>query len=156
MPNLLTHALAYAGHREVKGTRSNPIILDMIRDIFPTWGDDSTLAWCSCFINTCAVSMCYEDIMHLRHPGLARGWLNVGLSIERKDLKVGDLVIFDRGAGKGHVGFFLCDHGAAGIEVFGGNQGNAITMSRYKMPLLGGRRLRPIEEVETDYATLTA
>jgi uncharacterized protein (TIGR02594 family) len=144
---LLLHALAYAGQREIPGAASNLIIIDMIRDIFPKWKDDTTLAWCSCFINTCAVSMCYENTMYQKHPGLARGWMKVGTHIEREDLKVGDIVIFDRGKGRGHVGFFLCDHGPDGIEVFGGNQGNAITQSRYKMPFLGGRRLRLLDEV---------
>ncbi|MEM9527761.1 MAG: hypothetical protein AAGA31_14195 [Bacteroidota bacterium] len=140
---LLTHALAYAGLREVKGPKSDPFILDMIHTVFPGWRDDSTIAWCSCCMNAWAVSMCYENTMHLKHPGLARGWLEVGEVIERKDLKVGDLVIFDRGPGKGHVGFFLRDHGTH-ITVFGGNQGNAITQSDYRLPFLGGRRLRPV------------
>jgi uncharacterized protein (TIGR02594 family) len=141
MTDLLLHALAYANIREVSGRGSNPIILDMILDIFPGWKDDTTLAWCSCFMNTVAVSMCYENTTQQKHPGLARGWLAVGIPVDRKDLKVGDVVIFNRGKGKGHVGFFLRDHGTH-ITVFGGNQGNAVTISDYSLPFLGGRRLR--------------
>ena len=146
MTPLLENALPYAHQREVKGSGSNPIILDMIQDLFPGWRDDTTLAWCSCFINTVAVNVCYENTTHLKHPGLARGWLQVGQHIERKDLKLGDVVVFDRGKGKGHVGFFIADHGKH-ITVFGGNQGDAICMSDYRMPFLGGRRLRPLDEL---------
>jgi len=153
MHPLLANALPYAHQKEVPGSGSNPIILDMIKDIFPNWKDDTTLAWCSCFMNTVAVNVCYENTTHLKHPGLARGWLEVGEEIQRKDMKLGDVAIFDRGKGRGHVGFFIADHGTH-ITVFGGNQGDAIKMSDYRMPFLGGRRLRPLEEIETDYATL--
>lgn len=151
MKDLLLHALGYAHQREVKGPGSNVIILSMIRDIFPKWGDDSTLAWCSCFMNTCCVSMCYENTMHLKHPGLARGWLEVGTPVARKDLKIGDVVVFDRGKGMGHVGFFIADHGTH-ITVFGGNQADSVCLSDYKMPFLGGRRLRLLEDGEEQYA----
>ena len=105
-----------------------------------------------------SISMCYESTMNLPNPGLAREWLKVGEVIPRENLRVGDVVIFDRGGWKGHVGFFLADHGEH-ITVFGGNQGNAITISDYKLPFLGGRRLRTLEEmytIETDYSTITA
>ncbi|NJC24806.1 TIGR02594 family protein [Neolewinella antarctica] len=144
--SLLTHALSYAGNREVRGPKSNAAILDIInKGGFPNWKDDSTIAWCSCFVNAMALSVCMENTLATEHPGLARGWLKVGVVIPREELRVGDIVVFDRGGWKGHVGFFLADHGTH-ITVFGGNQGSAITVSDYKMPFLGGRRLRRTDD----------
>lgn len=142
---LIANAATYYGLEEKHGPDSEQVILDIIHRIFPGWRDDSSIAWCSLFMIEIAQNVGAEDTTHLKHPGLARGWLKVGQEIELEKLKFGDVVILTRGNpnnGKGHVGFFvnmLDDR----IYLLGGNQSNRVCVDDYDINrFLGGRRLR--------------
>ena len=147
--NLVYTAAQFIGLEEVDGPGSNPIILNWIREIFPGWRDDSTLAWCSVFMNIMARMCGLENVMRLSTPGLAQGWLRVGEPIELKDIQCGDVGIWRRGgpgSGKGHVGIILSRTGDY-LHVLGGNQSNGVRVSRYPLSsksceFLGARRLR--------------
>ena len=148
--SLLHNAASYLGHAEKKGASSNPIILDAVRVLFPEWDDDSTIAWCSCWMHLVAMNVCAENPAEAGHalPGLARSWLTVGEEVDTP--QPGDVAIFWRGsptARTGHVAIF-CNRIDDVIYVMGGNQANAITVSGYSAKrLLGYRRLRGLEEV---------
>jgi len=143
-PTILHNAASYLGHAEKKGPDSNPIILDAVRVLFPNWTDDSTIAWCSCFMHLIAMNVCAENPAEDGHqkPGLARSWLTVGEEVDTP--QPGDVAIFWRGspsAGTGHVAIY-CNRIDDVIYVMGGNQANAITVSGYSAKrLLGYRRL---------------
>lgn len=100
-------------------------------------------------------------------------FLNVGESINFKDendnltlenAKKGDIVVLSRGKG-GHVGFFYGNEidPSTGVEmvlVFGGNQNDAVNISRYpKRRLAGVQRvsasLLPLEEMELISKTMS-
>lgn len=141
-------ALSFAGIREIAGKDSHPTILAFIRKFMPKWDDDSTIAWCSIFMNVVAVASCLENTVDLK-PMVAQEWLKVGEPVALEDLRVGDVVIFWRGSPtgwQGHVALFLRRNGNY-LTVFGGNQGNAVTMSDYSVTRFkGGRRLRPLPD----------
>ena len=145
---LMLNAASYFGYQEKPGPGSDPLILSIIRRVFPEWKDDSTVAWCSLFMIEIAQNVCAENTMHLKHPGLARGWLEVGEEIDLDKLRYGDVVILTRGApnnGNGHVGFFYNRIGDR-IYLLGGNQNNRVCIADYAASrFLGGRRLRPEE-----------
>ena len=144
-------AWSFAGVREITGPKSHPEIIAFIRKYQPNWDDDSTIAWCSIFMNVIAVSCCLENTEHLR-PMVARDWLKVGEPVALDDLQVGDVVIFWRGTPdgwQGHVTFYLRRNGDV-LTCFGGNQSNAIQQSNYAVSrFLGGRRLRPLDQLRS-------
>ena len=148
-PTLLYNALSYAGHREIDGPGSNPIILDAVRVLFPNWKDDSSIAWCSCWMHLIAENNCLENPAANGHPtpGMAKSWLTVGEKIDNP--LPGDVAIFWRGspsAGTGHVALY-CNRIGSEVFVFGGNQSNAITLSAYSVNrLIGFRRLREVNQ----------
>lgn len=143
---LLRNAAGYLGITEVAGRHSDPTILAMIRELFPTANDDSTVPWCSVFMNVVARNECAENPIDLGHkfPGMARSWLDVGEIIETP--RPGDVVILWRGSPsspKGHVGLY-CNTVKNKVIMLGGNQGDAVTVSAYDLNrVIGYRRLRP-------------
>ena len=147
--NLVYTAAQFIGLKEVDGPASDPTILAWIREVFPGWGDDSTLAWCSVFMIIVARMCGLESTLSLPKPGLAQSWLRVGEPVELENMKCGDVAIWRRGgpgSGKGHIGIFMSRRGNY-IYVLGGNQSNGVRVSRYPLSsksyeFLGARRLR--------------
>ena len=145
---LLFNALGYIGYREQEGPKSNIRILNWIRWLFPDWEDDSTLAWCSVFMNMVAENVCAENPLKSKHPtpGMARSWLSVGEVVDKP--MPGDVCILWRGSPKGpkgHVGLY-CNTIDDRVYLLGGNQGNAVCVADYDANrVLGYRRLRIME-----------
>ena len=139
-------AARWVGVKEVADTSSNEDILRMLR-IDADWPEGDHVPWCSAFINFIAWSFRLPRSKSLR----ARSWLLVGTPTQ--DPSPGfDIVIFKRGGGRqpgpdvikapGHVGFFAGFEGGK-VLVLGGNQADAVNISRYpKSRVLGYRRLR--------------
>jgi len=103
--------------------------------------------WCSSFVNL----VCWLHRLPRSKSARARSWLRVGLAVSNvKDAEPGDVVVLTRGnnppgpeviAAPGHVGFFVGKTGDM-IELLGGNQSNAVNVSRYSVGrVLGVRRL---------------
>lgn len=143
MPNENTPyeiARSLIGQLEVPGPKSNPVILQMFRDVGHDWvEDDSLTAWCAAFVGACIERAGLRSTRKLN----ARSYLDWGVPIDLDDAQEGDVVIFTRGdpsGWQGHVGFFVRAVGAS-IEVLGGNQADAVNVKRYsKARLLGVRR----------------
>jgi uncharacterized protein (TIGR02594 family) len=97
--------------------------------------DDST-PWCSGFVNWCV-----EKSGHVgTNSAAARSWLHWGKEIQRP--RRGCIAVFDRGNGGGHVAFYVSKgRTGAGIDVLGGNQGNAVRVDCYGAHLLLGYRV---------------
>ncbi|MEL6273698.1 MAG: TIGR02594 family protein [Bacteroidota bacterium] len=146
--NLLRNALGYIGLREIPGPDSEPIIIDMVHELFPDWQDDTTIAWCSIFMHQIARNECAENPADLNEPlpGMARSWLNVGEVVDNP--MPGDVCILWRGSPngpKGHVGLY-CNTVDRHVHLLGGNQSNAVKVSAYAAHrVLGYRRLRPLQ-----------
>jgi uncharacterized protein (TIGR02594 family) len=140
--DFLKKALSQVGVREWKGGKHNPEVLKYFHDIGfdAAWITDET-AWCSAFINWCALVTGYEASYKLN----ARSWLNEGHEVV--DPQIGDLVIYWRESPqswKGHVGIFI-SHMGNHIYTLGGNQSNMVNIAPYNDErLLGFRRLRKI------------
>jgi uncharacterized protein (TIGR02594 family) len=137
----------FIGVKEIFGVASNPMILSMLK-LDEQWPTADEVPWCSAFVNY----ICWLLRLPRSKSLSARSWLLVGSSASVEGAEVGsDIVILKRGKGEqpgpevikapGHVGFF------AGIEgdqilVLGGNQGDAVNVSRFNKDLvLGIRRI---------------
>jgi uncharacterized protein (TIGR02594 family) len=137
----------FIGTSEVVGVASNPQVLAMLQ-LDERWPVGDDVPWCSAFVNY----ICW--LLRLpRSKGLsARSWLQVGSSVYDDMASVGfDVVVLKRGKGEqpgpevikapGHVGFFAGTEGNE-ILVLGGNQGDAVNVSRFNKDLvLGIRRI---------------
>ena len=143
------HLLATAAEllllAEVPGSKSNDKILQWIRQVFPKWDDDSTVAWCSIFINAMAKLCGLENTLQLEFPGLAKHWKYVGQPVDPADLRRGDIVVLWRESPtswKGHITIFLRWEGETFVGL-GGNQNNRVGVDIYpKSRIDFCRRLR--------------
>jgi uncharacterized protein (TIGR02594 family) len=137
----------FVGVSEVPEQASNPHVLAMLR-LDDEWPEGDHVPWCSAFVNYVSWLLRLPRSKSLR----ARSWLRVGRSVSLQEAEAGfDVVILKRGGGnqpgpevidaQGHVGFFAGLEGTK-ILVLGGNQSDAVDVSRYPSSrLLGIRRL---------------
>lgn len=139
MIDILTLALSKYGLTEIPGEDNNPEIVQMFKDIGHGWVQSDETAWCSAFINWCALKKGYEFSGKLN----ARSWLDVGEVVLEPN--VGDVAVLWRvkpDSWKGHVGLFI-NKTDTHIYLLGGNQGNQVNISAYPVGrVLGYRKLR--------------
>ena len=143
MNDLLIQALREYGIEETVGGQHNPNVLKYFKEIGHEWVKDDETAWCSAFVNWCAMKCGYEYTKKLN----ACSWLAIGEKIENPH--PGDIVIFWRASPdswKGHVAIYINhDEDERHINVLGGNQSNMVNIRGYdKGRLLGYRRLNKI------------
>ena len=113
---------------EVAGPKSNPNILEVYKSVDGLNNselDDSTYAWCSCFVNWCIQKAGGKGTRN----ALARSWLQWG---QESKGEVGDIVVFKRGDStwQGHVGFVV-KKGLLTVDVLGGNQSDRVKISTF-------------------------
>lgn len=141
--DIIEKALSVYGVKEIKGKYSNPRIMEMFTATGKEWVKDDATAWCSAYVNWVAITKGYEASGELN----ARSWLKVGESIEKDDLKQGDIIIFwreSRRSWKGHVAFYIGED-EENYHVLGGNQGDTVKIAPYpKSRFLGARRLNKL------------
>jgi uncharacterized protein (TIGR02594 family) len=129
-------AQRFIGISEVSGPMSNPHVLTMLR-LDQQWPEGDHVPWCSAFMNYVMWLLRLPRSKSLR----ARSWLLIGKSLSLKEAEIGfDVVVLKRGSGNqpgpdvidapGHVGFFAGLEGTK-INVLGGNQSDAVNVSRY-------------------------
>ena len=134
-------AFTQYGVKEIPGAEHSPSILRYFREIgFEGIRDDET-AWCSAFVNWCAMKAGYERTGKL----LARSWLDKGTKVDVP--LFGDVIVFWRHVQNskwGHVAFYV-NHDDNFYYVMGGNQGDMAKISAYPVEqFLGARRLSEI------------
>jgi uncharacterized protein (TIGR02594 family) len=127
LSRLLIEARATIGVLEVKGRGNNPVILAWAKEVglASVYHHDET-AWCGLAMAVWARRAGWDVV---RDPLWARNWANFGRRVEEDDAALGDVLVFSRAGGGGHVG--LCvgeDHNA--LHVLGGNQGDAVSIVR--------------------------
>lgn len=115
--------------KEKDGQGSNPKITQVYACVDglgnPEMIDDSSVAWCSAFVNWCIQMSGGKGTRN----AAARSWLDWGKSSEGK---VGDIVVLRRGTSswQGHVGFVV-SKGLLYVEILGGNQDNDVCVKKY-------------------------
>jgi uncharacterized protein (TIGR02594 family) len=135
-PRVLIEALALVGTKEVPGAASNPVILSWAREVgvANAYTNDG-IAWCGLYAAVVAKRAGFEPV---GNPLWARNWLGFGTKVSTPAL--GDVLVFSRPGGGGHVGFYVGEDATA-FHVLGGNQSDTVKVSRIdKGRLLGARR----------------
>jgi uncharacterized protein (TIGR02594 family) len=134
-PAWLKNARELVGLKEIVGSKHEPKVLEFFAEAgHPEIHNDET-AWCAAFANAMLRRAGYAGTGSLA----ARSFLTWGEGL--KTPRPGCIAVFKRGNStwEGHVAFFLRDLGDS-IEVLGGNQGNAVSVTRMpKASLLGYR-----------------
>jgi len=139
-------AQRFVGMKEIHGVVDNPLVVAMLH-LDHAWPEHDEVPWCSAFVNF----ICWLLRVPRSKSLVARSWLAIGTPIRVEFAEAGfDVVILRRGINSpgvdildapGHVGFF------AGVEdetihVLGGNQGDTVKVSAYRLDdVLGVRRL---------------
>jgi uncharacterized protein (TIGR02594 family) len=138
-PPWLTLARSFIGTREVVGPKHSPVIMGWIQKLgAKVLGikvvDDET-AWCGTFVAFCMFAV------GLPAPPIAvraSAWGDWGRELAGP--RLGCILVFTR-AGGGHVGFYIGED-VSHFHVLGGNQGNAVSITRIAKDRLakGGMR----------------
>jgi uncharacterized protein (TIGR02594 family) len=146
-PSLIREAVKLYGVVEAPGSRNNPVIMGWVRVVekalktrdlgFRTLGYTSdAVPWCGLYFGVVAVRAGWTDQMPMA-PLWARNGLQFGRKVSTP--MFGDVLVFSRGGG-GHIGFYVGEDVSA-YHVLGGNQSDAVTITRIaKSRLLGARR----------------
>lgn len=128
LPKLVQAGLSYLGLKEYPGPSSNPVIMQMAKDLGVSniyTNDD--MSWCALFMcYLCKITgkpMPYRSYEILRAASFAT-W---GNPVARGDERLGDIAVFKRPGGN-HVGIVIAVT-ATTIVVLGGNQSNAVTIT---------------------------
>ncbi len=124
----LETAYGLMGTQERPGKGSNEAIIGWAEDLEITSYNDDDIPWCGLFVAHCIGSQLPEEILP-GNPLGARQWAKFGHDISPR---VGAVMVFWRGSAdgwKGHVGFYWAEDDEA-YQVLGGNQSNAVTITR--------------------------
>jgi uncharacterized protein (TIGR02594 family) len=125
------------GVAEIPGAGDNPRIVEYLKSTSlgkPDNQNDET-PWCSAFVNWCMEQAGIEGT----GSAWARSWLNWGKEPDADDYK-GCVVILERGAHSGHVGF-LDDWDDEGVRLLGGNQANKVCYAWFPIERVLGYRV---------------
>lgn len=129
-PRLLKEAVALYGTQEVPGPASNPSILQWAKNLggwIASWYKNDDTPWCGLFM----AEVCRRaGLPVVKEPLRAISWANWGSPA--RVAKLGDVLVFQRPGG-GHVGIYVGED-ADCYHVLGGNQGNAVTITRIEKP----------------------
>ena len=105
--------------------KDNPTILawakEVSKDVAAAYGHDS-VPWCGLFV---AVVCKRAGKPVVAGPLWAKNWAKFGDKADRASL--GDVLVFTRPGGGGHVGFYVAEDASA-YHVIGGNQGDAVNI----------------------------
>lgn len=125
-PKTILEARALYGTLEAPGAGDNPIIMGWAKEVGlrSAYSHDS-VPWCGLFAAVVAQRAGWEPV---KDPLWARNWANFGRAVTPKDAGLGDVLVFVRDGG-GHVGFYV-GHDAGYYHVLGGNQSDAVTITR--------------------------
>lgn len=100
--------------------------------------DDSLFAWCACFISNMLIESGIWDQTKM-HIVRARDFQLIGQVV--RDPELGDIVILERGPGKGHVGIFLSETQDK-YYLLSGNSGDSVSVHPFdKSRVIGIRRV---------------
>jgi uncharacterized protein (TIGR02594 family) len=127
------------GVEEIDGSDSNPRIMEYFATCGGTWAKDDAVPWCGAFTGHI---MATSGQKLAAEPLRARSWLAWGQPLDKP--VSGCVVVLKRGNNpqQGHVGFFMqATKDGKGILVLGGNQGNRVSIQRFKSDDVLGYRM---------------
>ena len=136
-PKLLVEAVKLLGTKEVVGKVHNPVILGWAKEVglSKVYTADE-IPWCGLAI---AYACHQAGVEVVDKPLWALSWANYGTKVSEPML--GDILTFKRDGG-GHVGIYVGEDKDC-YHVLGGNQGNAMSVSRIvKSRLYQARRTK--------------
>lgn len=127
-PAWLTAARAKLGTREIPGPTHNNALLAFLNTAAKwngvIWRDDE-MPWCGGFVAACLVAAGVEPV---KIAARAKSWATWGALLRKDRLAPGAVLVFEREGG-GHVGFYVGED-ASTYHVLGGNQSNAVSVTR--------------------------
>lgn len=129
-PVWLQQARLLLGTQECAGEANNTTILDWARQeggwIERFYTADS-IPWCGLFVSHCLLN---AGIGGPKNPLSALAWADWGEAMPFADREAGCVLVFTRQGG-GHVGFYVGeDADGSALHVLGGNQSDAVTITR--------------------------
>lgn len=124
----LEEAFRLIGTREQPGRGSNEAIMGWAEELELTSYNDDDIPWCGLFTAHCVGSQLPDEPLP-GNPLGARKWQAFGTGTSPQ---LGAVMVFWRGSRngwKGHVGFYWAEDDFA-YHILGGNQSNAVTITR--------------------------
>lgn len=131
-------ARSQMGEQEIKGSDHNPAILEYLYSTTldgPDRERDET-PWCSAFVNWCLEQVGVSGT----GSAWARSWLKWGIEADWSNIIPGAIVVLQRGANSGHVGFFITSDDET-ITMLGGNQNDQVCEARFAQSRILGIRV---------------
>jgi uncharacterized protein (TIGR02594 family) len=133
----LAEAQRLRGLKEVQGAANNPVIMGWAEGLNLDYAGDD-VPWCGLFVAHCIAAVLPGEPQPANPLG-ARQWLKFGRDVVPQ---VGAVMVFWRGSRDGwtgHVALYVGEDSAA-YHVLGGNQSDAVTVTKIsKSRLLGAR-----------------
>lgn len=134
LPKIVSTALNYFGIREIPGAQSNPVILDMAKQVGVNgiYRNDDT-SWCAlfmCFICKLCGKPLPDPKGDIYNYLRAAFFLDYGDAVDDNDIRLGDVAVFSRPGGN-HVGIIIAESKTT-YHVLGGNQSNSVNIAEIK------------------------
>lgn len=123
-PRWLTIACGYIGVKETPGAKHNSTIMGWLKRL-KSWIKDDETPWCGTFV---ASVMQEAGLPYPPTYPRAKAWADYGANLRLSHVAPGAILVFSRDGG-GHVGFYTGEDDTA-FQVLGGNQGNAVSITR--------------------------
>lgn len=127
LPRLIVEARALYGVTETPGAPSTAEIMAWAKEVGldRTYPNDG-VAWCGLFMAV-VVKRAGWDVV--AGPLWARNWANFGRAVDPRHAALGDVLVFSREGGGGHVGEYVGEDEAC-FHVLGGNQSDKVCFTR--------------------------
>lgn len=122
-PKVITEAMKLHGVKEIHGAEHNPVIIGWAKELGIIYNADE-VPWCGLFAAFVIKRAGFDPI---KNPLWARNWS--GFGNHQWVAMLGDVLVFTREGGAGHVGFYVGEDNDC-YHVLGGNQGDMVKVAR--------------------------
>jgi len=124
-PKLIVEAVKLIGTKETPGGADNPVILDWaVKTKLNKEYKKDEIPWCGLFV----AYVCHmASLIPIEKPLWAKNWAKWG--VEQTTAMLGDILVFTREGGAGHVGFYVGEDSLC-YHVLGGNQSDMVCVTR--------------------------
>lgn len=124
-PKVIFEGWKLRGTQEIVGKQHNPTILNWAKELgLEKVYTADEIAWCGLYVAYVVKKAGFETV---KDPLWARNWGKFGTS--QKEAMLGDILVFTRPNGGGHVGFYVGEDDTC-YHVLGGNQNNRVNVTR--------------------------
>lgn len=123
-PKLLVEAVKLIGTKEGIGNLDNEVVLSWAKELGLKDYIHDSIAWCGLFTAICVKR---AELVVVSQPLWARAW--AGFGTQQTIAMLGDILVFTRENGGGHVGLYVGEDDTC-YHVLGGNQGDMVKVAR--------------------------